>query len=172
MAKFEKFISQSYLPMLEEEKQEFIKRISALVDKYDNTLKMVIPTYSANEQLFITFMADKTRKFRNADKSRISFNGIGFAIDKTAGYLDNFDWRTKEVIDKTKPERDYDSAPPFQYSATMWVVGKEIPYRCSKDKEHGIGSTKMYQYGTEFDDIDFSSALRQLFTQKLKPMEK
>lgn len=170
MAKFGNFISQSYLPMSEDEKQKFIKRISALVEKYDKTLKRDIPTYNADKRLVITFMADKTRKFRNADKSRISFNGIGVAIDKTAGYLDNFDWRTMEVIDKTKPERDYDSAPPFQYSATMWVVGKEIPYCCIK--EHGIGSTKMYQYGTEFDDIDFSSALRQLFTQKLKPMEK
>ena len=30
----------------------------------------------------------------------------------------------------------------------------------------------MYQYGTEFDDIDFSSALWKLFNQELKPMEK
>lgn len=170
MAKFGNFISQSYLPMSEDEKQKFIKRISALVEKYDKTLKRDIPTYNADKRLFITFMADKTRKFRNVDKSRISFDGIGVMISKTDGYLDNFDWGKKEVIDKTKPERDYDSAPPFQYSATMWVVGKENPYRCSK--EHGIGSTKMYQYGTEFDDIDFSSALRELFNRRLKPMGK
>ena len=170
MAKFGKFISQSYLPMSEEEKREFIKRISALVEKYDKTLKRDIPTYNADKRLVITFMADKTRKFRNVDNSRISFDGIGVMISKSDGYLDNFDWRTKEVIDKTKPERDYDSAPPFQYFASMWVVGMETPYCCSK--EHGIGNPEMCQYGTEFDDIDFSSALRQLFNQKLKPMEK
>ena len=169
MAKFGNFISQSYLPMSEDEKQKFIKRISALVEKYDNTLK-INSSYMRDGILFIMFMADKTRKFRNADKSRVSFKGIGVAIDKTDGYLDNFDWRTKEVIDKTKPEKDYESAPPFQYYARMWVVGKEIPYCCSKG--HSIGNTEMYQYGTEFDDIDFSSALRQLFNQKLKPMEK
>ena len=36
MAKFGKFISKNHLPISEDEKQEFIKRISALVEKYDN----------------------------------------------------------------------------------------------------------------------------------------
>lgn len=169
MAKFGKFISQSYLPMSEEEKREFIKRISALVEKYDKTLK-INASYTIDGMLLITFMADKTMKFRNADKSRISFDGIVVAIDKMDGYLENFDWCKNEAKDKTKPEKDYESAPPFQYSAKMWVEGEEIPYRCSIGR--GIANTEMYQYGTEFDDIDFSSALRQLFNQKLKPMEK
>lgn len=170
MAKFGKFISKNYLPISEEEKREFVKRISALVEKYDKTLKMDIPSYNADKRLFITFMADKTRKFRDADKSRVSFDGIGVMLSKTDGYLENFDWCKMEVIDKMKPEKDYDSAPPFQYSATMWVMGEKIPYRCSQG--HGIANTEMYQYGTEFDDIDFSSALWKLFNQELKPMEK
>ena len=159
MAKFGKFISKNYLPISEEEKREFVKRITALVEKYDKTLKMDIPSYNADKRLFITFMADKTRKFRDADKSRVSFDGI-----------ENFDWCKMEVIDKMKPEKDYDSAPPFQYSATMWVMGEKIPYRCSQGR--GIANTEMYQYGTEFDDIDFSSALWRLYNQELKPMEK
>ena len=170
MAKFGKFVSKSYLTMSEEEKQEFVKRISALVEKYDKTLKMGIPYYSVDKRLFITFMADKTRKFRDADKSRVSFDGIGVMISKTDGYLENFDWNTKELIDKTKPEKDYESAPPFQYSATMWVTGEKIPYHCSRAR--GIANTEMYQYGTEFDDIDFSSALWRLYNQELRPMEK
>ena len=169
MAKFGNFISKNSLPISEEEKQEFVKRISALVEKYDNTLKIDV-SYKIDGMLFISFTADKTRKFRNVSKSRISFDGIGLIIGKTDGYLENFDWCKMEVKDKTKPEKDYESAPPFQYSATMWVVGEKIPYRCRESRN--IDNTEMYQYGTEFDDIDFTSALRQLFNQKLKPMEK
>lgn len=169
MAKFGKFISKNYLPISEEEKQEFVKRISALVEKYDNTLKIDV-SYKKDGMLYISFTSDKTRKFRNVSKSRISFDGIGFIIDKTDGYLENFDWCKMEVKDKTKPEKDYDSAPPFQYSATMWAIGEEIPYRCRESRN--IANNGTYQYGTEFNDIDFSSALRQLFNQELKPMEK
>lgn len=169
MAKFGNFISKNYLPISEEEKQEFVKRISTLVEKYDNTLKIDV-SYKIDGMLFISFTADKTRKFRNVSKSRISFNGISLIIGKTDGYLENFDWCKMEVIDKTKPEKDYESAPPFQYSAAMWVKGEEIPYRCSTGRD--IANTEMYQYGTEFDDIDFSSALWKLFNQELKPMEK
>ena len=169
MAKFGNFISKNSLPISEEEKQEFVKRISALVEKYDNTLK-INASYTGNGTLLITFMADKTRKFRNDGKSRISFDGIGVMLSKTDGYLENFDWCKMEVKDKTKPEKDYDSAPPFQYSATMWVVGEKIPYRCRESRN--IVDTEMYQYGTEFDDIDFSSALWRLYNQELKPMEK
>lgn len=169
MAKFGNFISKNYLPISEEEKQEFVKRISALVEKYDNTLKIDV-SYKRDGMLFISFTADKTRKFRDADKSRVSFDGIGVMLSKTDGYLENFDWCKMEVKDKTKPEKDYDSAPPFQYSATMWVVGEKIPYRCRASRS--IANTEMYQYGTEFDDIDFSSALWKLFNQELKPMEK
>lgn len=169
MAKFGNFISKNYLPISEEEKQEFVKRISTLVEKYDNTLKIDV-SYRRDGMFFISFTADKTRKFRNVSKSRISFDGIGLIIDKTDGYLENFDWRKMKVKDKTKPEKDYDSAPPFQYSATMWVVGEKIPYRCRESRS--IANTEMYQYGTEFDDIDFSSALWRLYNQELKPMEK
>ena len=169
MAKFGNFISKNYFPISEEEKQEFVKRISTLVEKYDNTLKINV-SYKIDGMLFISFTADKTRKFRNVSKSRISFNGISLIINKTDGYLENFDWCKMEVKDKTKPEKDYDSAPPFQYSATMWVVGEKIPYRCRESRN--IANTEMYQYGTEFDDIDFSSALWKLFNQELKPMEK
>ena len=169
MAKFGNFISKNYFPISEEEKQEFVKRISTLVEKYDNTLKINV-SYKIDGMLFISFTADKTRKFRNVSKSRISFNGISLIINKTDGYLENFDWCKMEVKDKTKPEKDYESAPPFQYSAAMWVKGEEIPYRCSTGRD--IANTEMYQYGTEFDDIDFSSALWKLFNQELKPMEK
>lgn len=170
MAKFEKFISQKYLPISEEEKQEFIKRISTLVEKYDKALKMSIPFRIADKRLFIRFKADKTRKFRDTEGNRVSFDGIGFMISKSTGYIDNFDWCKMECIDKTKPEKDYDSAPPFQYSATMWVEGEKIPFSCRKG--YGITNGEMYQYGTEFDDIDFYTALWQLYNQELKPMEK
>lgn len=170
MAKFGKFISKNHLTISEEEKQEFVKRISTLVEKYDKALKMDVPSYNAGIRLFITFTTDETRTFRNVDKSRISFDGFGFMIFKNAGYLENYDWFKNELIDKAKPREDYDSAPPFQYSATMWVMGTKFPYRCRVD--HGMTNIEMYQYGTEFDDIDFSSALRQLYDEELKPMEK
>ena len=172
MAKFEKFISQKYLPISEEEKQEFIKRISTLVEKYDKTLKFAsMPKWSMNDFEFVfIFMTDKKRKFKNINKSRISFNGLGVRISKNAGYIENYDWFKQELIDETKPREDYESSPPFQYSATMWVMGTNFPYRCRVD--HGMANTEMYQYGTEFNDIDFSSALRQLYDKELKPMEK
>lgn len=170
MAKFGKFVSKSCLPMSEEEKQEFIKRITALVEQYDKTLKFENEPDGCKDGLTFVFTADKTRKFKNIGKSRISFAGFGFMIFKNAGYLENLDWTKMERIDKTKPEKDYDSAPPFQYSARMWVTGGKIPYRCRRSQ--AIANIEMYQYGTEFDDIDFNSALWQLYNKELKPMGK
>ena len=167
MAKFGKFVGKKDEPISKQEIAEFMSRFSLLVAEYDDTLVL---NYHINDLggLIINFNG-KPKKFRNVLGSRITFNGIFFAIYKQSGYIDNFDWCRMKIIDNTKPEKDYDSAPPFQYSATMWVVGEKIPYRCRESRN--ITNTEMYQYGTEFDDIDFSSALWRLYNQELT-MEK
>ena len=164
MAKFGKFVGTKDEPISKQEIAEFMSRFSLLVAEYDDTLVL---NYDINPLggLIINFNS-KPKKFRNVLGSRITFNGIFFAIYKQSGYIDNFDLGKMEVKDKTKPEKDYDSAPPFQYSVYLRVMGSEIPYR--HRTKMGIAPKSSYQYGTEFDDIDFYESIRELFQRQLQ----
>ena len=164
MAKFGKFVGKKDEPISKQEIAEFLSRFSLLVAKYDDTLAL---NYHISELggLIINFNG-KPKKFRNVLGSRITFNGIFFAIYKQSGYIDNFDWGKMKIIDSTKPQRDFESAPPFQYSVYLRVIGTEIPYR--HRTKMGIAPKSSYQYGTEFDDIDFSESIRELFQRQLQ----
>ena len=164
MAKFGKFVGKKDEPISKQEIAEFMSRFSLLVAKYDDTLAL---NYHISELggLIIDFTG-KPKKFRNVLGSRITFNGIFFAIYKQSGYIDNFDWCRVKIIDSTKPQRDFESAPPFQYSVYLRVIGTEIPYR--HRTKMGIAPKSSYQYGTEFDDIDFSESIRELFERQLR----
>lgn len=164
MAKFGKFVGTKDEPISKQEIAEFMSRFSLLVAKYDDTLAL---NYHISELggLIIDFTG-KPKKFRNVLGSRITFNGIFFAIYKQSGYIDNFDWCRVKIIDNTKPQRDFESAPPFQYSVYLRVIGTEIPYR--HRTKMGIAPKTSYQYGTEFDDIDFSESIRELFERQLR----
>ena len=164
MAKFGKFVGTKDEPISKQEIAEFMSRFSLLVAEYDDTLVL---NYHISELggLIIDFTG-KPKKFRNVLGSRITFNGIFFAIYKQSGYIDNFDWGKVKIIDSTKPQRDFESAPPFQYSVYLRVIGTEIPYR--HRAKMGIAPKSSYQYGTEFDDIDFSESIRELFERQLR----
>ena len=164
MAKFGKFVGTKDEPISKQEIAEFMSRFSLLVAEYDDTLVL---NYDINELggLIINFNG-KPKKFRNVLGSRITFNGIFFAIYKQSGYIDNFDWGKVKIIDSTKPQRDFESAPPFQYSVYLRVMGAEIPYR--HRTKMGIAPKSSYQYGTEFDDIDFTESIRELFERQLR----
>lgn len=164
MAKFGKFVGKKDEPISKQEIAEFMSRFSLLVAKYDDTLAL---NYHINELggLIINFNG-KPKKFRNVLGSRITFNGIFFAIYKQSGYIDNFDWCRMKIIDDTKPQRDFESAPPFQYSVYLRVMGSEIPYR--HRNKMGIAPKSSFQYGTEFDDIDFSESIKDLFERQLR----
>ena len=164
MAKFGKFVGTKDEPISKQEIAEFMSRFSLLVAEYDDTLVL---NYDINELggLIINFNG-KPKKFRNVLGSRITFNGIFFAIYKQSGYIDNFDWGKVKIIDSTKPQRDFESAPPFQYSVYLRVIGTEIPYR--HRTKMGIAPKSSYQYGTEFDDIDFTESIKDLFEKQLR----
>ena len=164
MAKFGKFVGTKDEPISKQEIAEFMSRFSLLVAEYDDTLVLNYDI-SPLGGLIINFNG-KPKKFRNVLGSRITFNGIFFAIYKQSGYIDNFDWGKMKIIDSTKPQRDFESAPPFQYSVYLRVIGTEIPYR--HRTKMGIAPKSSYQYGTEFDDIDFSESIRELFQRQLQ----
>ena len=164
MAKFGKFVGKKDEPISKQEIAEFMSRFSLLVAEYDDTLVL---NYHINDLggLIINFNG-KPKKFRNVLGSRITFNGIFFFLFKQSGYIDNFDWCRMKIIDNTKPEKDYDSAPPFQYSVYLRVMGSEIPYR--HRTKMGIAPKSSFQYGTEFDDIDFTESIKDLFERQLR----
>ena len=164
MAKFGKFVGTKDEPISKQEIAEFMSRFSLLVAEYDDTLVL---NYHISDLggLIINFNG-KPKKFRNVLGSRITFNGIFFAIYKQSGYIDNFDWCRMKIIDDTKPQRDFESAPPFQYSVYLRVMGSEIPYR--HRTKMGIAPKSSFQYGTEFDDIDFSESIKDLFERQLR----
>lgn len=164
MAKFGKFVGTKDELISKQEIAEFMSRFSLLVAEYDDTLVL---NYDINPLGgLIIYFNGKPKKFRNVLGSRIAFNGIFFAIYKQSGYIDNFDWGKMKIIDSTKPQRDFESAPPFQYSVYLRVMGSEIPYR--HRTKMGIAPKSSYQYGTEFDDIDFSESIRELFQRQLQ----
>lgn len=165
MAKFGKFISTKSVAFTKTEIDEFVKRLSALVKKYDKDAKV---NYSCNEEydrLMVSFKSEP-KTLRNLYGSRIEYKGLYFAFFKNKGYIENYDWCKMEIIDKTKPQRDFESAPPFQYSVYFRVDGSEIPYR-HRTKE-GIAPKSSFQYGTEFDDIDFAESIKELYERQLQ----
>lgn len=153
MAKFGNFVGEKFEPINKQEIAEFMSRFLMLVSEYDDTL-LLNHHFTTLDGLVITFKG-KRKEFRNVLGSRIIFNGLFFVVYKRSGYIDN-----------TKPQRDFESAPPFQYSVFFRVDGSEIPYR-HRAKE-GITPKSSFQYGTEFDDIDFSESIKELFERQLK----
>lgn len=165
MAKFGKFVGTKSVKFTKTEIDEFVKRLSVLVTRYDKDVKI---SYSYNEKydrLMVSFKSEP-KALRNLYGSRIEFYGLAFLLFKNKGYIENFDWCKKEIIDKTKPQRDFESAPPFQYSAHLCVDGFETPYRHRTKKD--ISPKKSFQYGTEYDDIDFSESIKELFERQLR----
>lgn len=167
MAKFDKFIGTQTISFTKGEIAEFMSRFSVLVEKYDKSLLL---NYSSDvpNHLAFTFKGEM-RKFRNKHGDRIAYTGVIFVVDKKKGFLDNKDWINDCPIDASKPIRDYEGAPAFQYSASCLVLGTKIPYRHLKSdliKPEGI-----YQYGTELDDIDFTPAIRELYEDILVARE-
>ena len=45
-------------------------------------------------------------------------------------------------------------------------MGSEIPYR--HRNEVGISPKSSFQYGTEFEDIDFTESIKDLFERQLR----
>lgn len=164
MAKFGKFVGKKSEPISRQEIAEFISRFSLLVAEYDDTL--ALNYHISNLGGLIINFNGKPKKFRNVLDSRITFNGIFFAIYKQSGYIDNFDWGKMKIIDSTKPQRDFESAPPFQYSVYLRIMGSEIPYRHRNEKS--ISPKSSFQYGTEFEDIDFTESIKVLFERQLR----
>lgn len=165
MAKFGKFISTKSVAFTKTEIDEFVKRLSALVKRYDEEVKIKCLCSEYDDRLMVSFKS-KPKALRNLNGSRIEYKGLYFVLFKNKGYIENYDWCKMEIIDKTKPQRDFESAPPFQYSVYLRVDGSEIPYR-HRTKE-GIAPKSSFQYGTEFDDIDFSESIRELYERQLR----
>lgn len=165
MAKFGKFISTKLVAFTKTEIEKFVKHLSAFVIKYDEDVKIKY-RYSKDYCNLIVSFESKPKALRNLNGSRIEYKGLYFVLFKNKGYIENYDWCKMEIIDKTKPRRDFESAPPFQYSVYFRVDGSEIPYR--HRTKMGIAPKSSYQYGTEFDDIDFSESIRELFERQLR----
>lgn len=165
MAKFGKFISTKSVAFTKTETKEFVKRLSALVKKYDENVKIKCSRNEYMESLMVSFESEP-KTLRNLNGSRVKYKGLYFVLFKNKGYIENYDWCKMEIIDKTKPEKDYDSAPPFQYSVYLRVDGFEISYR-HRIKE-GITPKSSFQYGTEFDDIDFAESIKELYERQLQ----
>lgn len=165
MAKFGKFISTKSVAFTKTEIEKFVKHLSAFVIKYDEDVKIKY-RYSKDYCKLIVSFESKPKALRNLNGSRITFNGIFFGIYKQSGYIDNFDWGKMKIIDNTKPQRDFESAPPFQYSVYLRVYGYEIPYRHRTKKD--IFPKSSFQYGTEFEDIDFTESIKDLFERQLR----
>lgn len=168
MARYNQFIGVTHLPISEEEKAIFLDKLSSIVGMFDNALKATCERFFDDKILIIRFTTAETRLFRNIYEDRISYDGIVFAIYKCSGYIENFDWGTMERIDENKPEKDFESAPPFQYLVDMTMSGIRIPYRHHCGLAIGCG----VDYGTEISDIDFTSKIRGIYDNILKPTTK
>lgn len=165
MAKFGKFISTKSVAFTKTEIEKFVKHLSAFVIKYDEDVKIKY-RYSKDYCNLIVSFESKPKALRNLNGSRIEYKGLYFILFKNKGYIENYDWCKMEIIDKTKPQRDFESAPPFQYSVYFRVDGSEIPYR-HRTKE-SIAPKSSFQYGTEFDNIDFAESIKELYERQLQ----
>lgn len=165
MAKFGKFISTKPVAFTKTEIEKFVKHLSAFVIKYDEDVKIKY-RYSKDYCNLIVSFESKPKALRNLNGSRIEYKGLYFILIKNEGYIENYDWCREEIIDSTKPRKDFESAPPFQYSVYLRVYGYEIPYRHRTKKD--IFPKSSFQYGTEFEGIDFTESIKDLFERQLR----
>lgn len=168
MAKYNNFIGVAHLPISDKEKAMFLDKLSSVVGAFDNTLTATCERSFGDKLLIIRFTPAETRSFRNINKDRISFDGFTFAIYKCTGYIENFNWGTMRRIDESKSEKDFESAPPFQYLVNMTISGTRIPYK----HQRGLLLGCDVEYGTEISDIDFTSTMKTSYDNILKPATK
>lgn len=151
MAKFKKFIPTESIGLSEREKIIFTRRISKLIRKYVD-----FPTEESFSENMIHGFEIHFNNTENEREDDISYDAIIIAIYKEKGYIDNYDWELKKCIDETRPARDYESAPLFQYFCNLVIVG----YDSVNQKPLNIARL---DYGTTIGDIDFEPALKELF---------
>lgn len=125
------------------------------------------PNYAYDfDMLYIKFTPAHpiTETTRNREKDRITcFGGISFGVRKETGFIERWDWLQGKPKDDSY--KDYESAPAFQYSASLIIHGNMIEYR--HRNEGSISVKGCFDYGTEMTDLDFSKGLDCLFRNTL-----
>lgn len=82
---------------------------------------------------------------RNKYRSRVyNVRAVCFLASKDKGKLE---------IDWEKGIYDYENAPEQDYSLSMFVEGREQPYKCSRIES--IQTFKPYVYGSEITDLTY-----------------
>lgn len=148
--KYKKFVNEKNLVLTQQEKDFFYQYFMNMV--YNNNLPLTFDKMEQTDKnnYIFNFIANKDIKGRNKDNERITkFTNLFVVINKSSGYLDATDWLKDNELKK-----DYDNAPQFQYNVVVNINGNYIPYRCKKTKQ--IHIPNMYQYGTEFTDINYN----------------
>lgn len=166
--KYGKMVRTGHLPFTTEETDSFREKFVSLCKKWaciELGEVSVAPGYDDSVVYKVNFKLPVIT--RNMYKSRVNAKSIMFCISKNTGYIDNYDWVKKVVIDTTKDRHDYDSAPAFQYTAYLRVIGTEIKFRCRLIENICGGG---YFYGTEFADFEdeINFALYEIFRNILR----
>lgn len=164
MAVYERYIGEKPLPPHNNEASAFAKQIKSLIKSFDKSLTFSMKN---NGDYIIFYFSCKERSFRNCNKDRVKFRGFTLDLWKESGYISNVNLVSDTIIDPSKPAKDYDSAPPFQYYSSIRARGEIIPYRHRRARI--ITSFKStFEFGTELSDIDFSEYIKDVYEKKLK----
>lgn len=151
------FVSEKQIELTQQEKDIFYKYFISLIHKYNIPLMFNRVIKTETNSYYFEFQATKEIKGRNRLKDRIElFTGVSFVVQKNVGFLDVTDWKKD-----TKCVKDYDNAPPFQYSVNLIPCGYIKPYK--KQKPRSMFVKDHYKYGTEFTDINLDNAIYDLY---------
>ena len=166
--KYGNMVSKGWLPFTEQEINELAQHFSQIVgnvlgfDRIKENAEIEYEALNKMHSLFIRVYLKEPFTGRNVYKDRI-FNAtmVDFMCHKNGkGWLEIKDDHGN-IIGK-----DEENCPDFQYSCSMYVSGKEIPYRCKT--RQSIQNWSPYVYGTEISDLDWTQkdkiGLRNTFT--------
>lgn len=164
MAVYERYIGEKSLPIHNNEASAFAKQIKSLIKSFDKSLAFSMKN---NGDYVVLYFSCEARSFRNCNKDRVRFRGFMVDLWKGSGYISNVNLVSNTIIDPSKPAKDYNSAPPFQYYGSIRARGEIIPYRHRKARNiTSFEST--FEFGTELSDIDFSEYIKDVYEKKLK----
>lgn len=155
--KYGKFVSENSLEISQNELDYFVNVLKDKIKEYDLPFSFSeVKTDISLNSYHIIFNCDEEISGRNINKERIMFvNSFFVALRKSSGYLDITDWyKDKEI------KKDYNNAPPFQYSTTFCFVCNYKPYKCKNTRSANVKDN--YQYGTEFSDFNFDNCFSSI----------
>lgn len=155
--KYPNHVTTEYVHFTEEEIKNIKSHVLSLAKKAFPDVISVTYKNAMTIPGIAVYVNRPVRSGRNSKKVRIFNAGsVGILFYKTKGYLEVKNGET----DPNRFYHDFDNAPEFQYSASLFCEGSECRFRCRNKQSIQMREESPFKYGTELSDLDYSNLFR------------